>query len=138
MTALLFGLAAILLIICLVQGAAILGLRSMLQSANDDLVSLGRLVDVCQERTDKLDALADKVSETIETLTQQRDKAVDDATRLAKGLGEVTASLQKAQNQYYEARDQRDEYKEMLCDIARHFVLERDLLDEVTKAVELD
>ena len=140
MVTLMFAVAATLLVICLIQFAAILGLRSMLENANADIESLGRLVDVCQSRTDKLEALADQVNETIKTITKQRDDAIEEVTRISCEIEVAKLSLKNSQDQFAEqldllceAKADREDYLEALKDIARRLLYADDVLEDVMR-----
>ena len=138
MTTLMFLLAATLLVVCLLLLGALLGARSMLENANADTESIGRLVDVCQSRTDKLEALADQLNETIETLTKQRDDAIEEMTRITCELAVAKLSLKNARDQVADhvattgrAIADREEYRDALKDVARRLLYTGDVLDEV-------
>lgn len=140
MVTLMFGIAATLLVVCLIQCAALLNAKSMLDNANKDIDSLERFAKRREGRIAELDTLASQVNETIETITKQRDDAIEEVTRISCELAVAKLSLKNAQDQVAEhvamtgrAVDDREEYRDMLKNIAHIFANERDLLDEVLK-----
>jgi peptidoglycan hydrolase CwlO-like protein len=138
-----FLLAATLLVVCLLLFGALLGARSMLDNAKAEIESLGRFAKRCERRIAELDKLASQVSETIETLTKQRDNAIEEMTRLTCELEVAKLSLRNAQDQFAEQveankrlRDDRHEYRSMLVSIAAVLVDQVDLLHQVESGTE--
>lgn len=131
-----FLLAAALLIICMLQFTAILGLRQMLKDANSAIEKWKLDSDMCRNK-------CDRDREAIETITKQRDNHIEEMTRLTLALELCQLSLRNAENQFEEQveankrlQDSYYEYRSMLASIAAVLVDEKNLLDQVQSGTE--
>ena len=125
--------SAVLLVLCLLLIAAVLGYKAMLNEASEKLTELERLADTIEKQTKQN---ADKLLEA----KRQHVQAVEEITRLTGELAVAKLSIKNAHNQVAEHLERlsqaiadREEYKDMLTAIAHIFAYERDLIASVIK-----
>jgi chromosome segregation ATPase len=160
MTTLMFLLAATLLVVCLLEFAAILGLRSMVEDSAGTIEATRKSLDTYKLRHERMaELLAVKTTE-YEAAVQRLDESREEASRATRELEVAKLSLKNAQEQFAEqldcelaiaklslknARDQvadhvattgraiadREEYRDALKDVARRLLYAGDVLDDV-------
>ena len=131
---------AVLLVLCLLLIAAVLGYKAQLAEAKQDVKhldkELSRLAKMWQAVEHQADENATKALEA----NKKYAEAVEEITRLTGELAVAKLSIKNAQNQVAEhvetcgrAIADREEYRGMLKDIAHIFANEKYLLQEVLK-----
>lgn len=125
--------SAVLLVLCLLLIAAVLGYQAMFNEASEKIAELERLADTIEKQAKQN---ADRLLEA----KRQHVQAVEEITRLTGELTVAKLSIKNAQNQVAEHVERlsqtiadRDEYKDMLKNIAHIFANEYYLLQKVLK-----
>jgi chromosome segregation ATPase len=137
MVTIMFLLAATLLVVCLIQFAALLEYKTM---ADDEHAYAMELQAELASRTKHLHERLEAKSTAESILLVELDEVREEAERLTGELAIAKLSLKNAQNQFEEqsqitlqVENERDDYKDMLRAIAHIFAYERDLIQEVLK-----
>ena len=140
MTTLMFLLAATLLVICLLEFSAILGLRQMVEDVEGTFDAARKSLDNYKLRHEHMAERAAANTAALEAAAQRLDESRDEVKRISCELEVCKLSLRNAQNQFAEQveannrlRDNRHEFREMLVSIAEVLIDQGELLDQVQK-----
>ena len=129
-------IAAVLLVLCLLLIAAVLWYQAMFNEASEKIAELERLADTIEKQTKQN-------ADTMLEAKRQHVQAVEEITRLTGELAVAKLSIKNAQNQFdgqtqitLQVENERDDYRDMLKNIAHIFANEKYLLQEVLKEWE--
>ena len=135
--------AAVLLVLCLLLIAAVLGYQAQLAEARQDVEHLDKKLSRLMKGWQAVEHQADENATKALEANKKYAEAVEEITRLTGELAVAKLSIKNAQNQVAEhverlsqAVEDRDEYKDMLKDIAHIFANKNYLLQEVLKEWE--
>ena len=128
------------MVLCLLLIAAVLGYKAQLAEAKQDVKhldkKLSRLLNAWQAVEHQADENATKALEA----NKKYAEAVEEITRLTGELAVAKLSIKNAQNQFdgqaqitLQVENERDDYRDMLKNIAHIFANEKHLIQEVLK-----